>query len=124
MKSKILNGLLILTSLVGYLEWGAGNSSFLFQAEYEVLRKLFTDPMSAVHPFTLIPLLGQVMLLATIFQKKPSRWLTIIGIVCLSLLLLLMFLIGLISFNFKILLSTVPFIVTGIFAVIEALRRK
>lgn len=124
MKSKILNGLLILTSLVGYLEWGAGNSSFLFQAEYEVLRKLFTDPLSAVHPFTLIPLLGQVLLLATMFQKKPSRWLTIIGIVCLSLLLLLMFLIGLISFNFKILLSTVPFMVTGIFAVIEALRRK
>lgn len=123
MKSKILNGLLILTSLGGYLEWGAGNSSFLFQAEYEVLRKLFTDPLSAVHPFTLIPLLGQVLLLATIFQKKPSRWLTITGIVCLSLLLLLMFLIGIISFNFKILLSTVPFIITAILAIKEALKK-
>ncbi len=123
MKSKIINGLLILTSLVGYLEWGAGNSAFLFQAEYEVLRKLFTDPLSAVHPFTLIPLLGQVMLLATMFQKKPSRWLTIIGIVCLSLLLLLMFLIGIISFNFKILLSTVPFIITAILSIKEALKK-
>lgn len=32
MKRKILNGLAVLTSLVGYLEWGGGNSSFLFQA--------------------------------------------------------------------------------------------
>ncbi|MBX7060900.1 MAG: hypothetical protein K1X52_04520 [Pyrinomonadaceae bacterium] len=110
MKGKILNGLLILTSLVGYLEWGAGNSTFLFKAEYEVLRKLFSDPLSAVHPFTLIPLLGQVLLLVTLFQKRPSPVLTLLGITGLFLLLGLICFIGMISLNAKIFGSTLPFI--------------
>ena len=123
MKRKILNGLAILTSLFGYLEWGGGNGAFLFQAEQEVLGKLVSDPVSAVHPFTLLPLFGQVLLLVTVFQREPSGWLTYIGLACVGLLLVFMFLIGLFSFNFKILLSTVPFIVTAVLAIMEA-RKK
>lgn len=123
MKLKILNGLVILTSLLGYLEWGADNRSFLFQAEWEVLRRLWGEPLSVVHPFTLIPLLGQVLLLITIFQKEPSKRLTYLGIGSLSLLLLLMAFIGMISFNYKILLSTVPFIFMAVLAVLAA-RKK
>lgn len=122
-KRKILNGLAILTSLFGYLEWGGGNSMFLFRAEWEVIRRLVTDPLSAAHPFTLIPLLGQVLLIVTLFQKAPSRWLTYIGLACIGLLLLLMTFIGIIDFNYKILLSTVPFIVTAILAIIATRKR-
>ncbi len=123
MKRKILNGLLILTSLIGYLEWGTDQRMFLFQGEWEVLGKLISDPVSAAHPFTLLPLIGQILLLITLFQKVPGKWLTFIGLGCLSLLLVFMFLIGLLSLNFKILLSTIPFVVTGIFVIIEA-RKK
>ena len=123
MKRKILNGLVILTSLFGYLEWGSGNSSFLLQAEWEVLRKLFSEPLAVIHPFTLLPLLGQTLLLVTLFQKSPGKWLTYIGLACLGLLLLLITFIGAISVNYKIFLSTVPFIVTAIFAIREA-RKK
>jgi hypothetical protein len=123
MKKKVLNGCLILTSLLGYLEWGVDNRMFLFQAEIEVLTKLFKDPLSAAHPFTLLPLFGQLILLFTLFQKIPGRLLTFIGIGCLSVLLLFMFLIGVISFNYKILLSTVPFVVTAILTMIE-IRKK
>jgi len=123
MKRKILNGLVILTSLFGYLEWGSGNSSFLLQAEWEVLRKLFSEPLAVIHPFTLLPLLGQTLLLVTLFQKSPGKWLTYIGLACLGLLLLLITFIGAISVNYKIFLSTVPFIVTAIFAIGEA-RKK
>ena len=122
-KRKILNGLAILTSLFGYLEWGGGNRMFLYQGELEVLGKLVSDPVSAAHPFTLIPLLGQALLLVTLIQRNPSRWLTYAGLACLSLLLLLMTFIGVISLNYKIFLSTVPFIVTAIFAIMEA-RKK
>ena len=123
MKKKVLNGCLILTSLLGYLEWGVDNRMFLFQAEIEVLTKLFKDPLSAAHPFTLLPLFGQLILLFTLFQKIPGRLLTFIGIGCLTVLLLFMFLIGVISFNYKILLSTVPFVVTAILTMIE-IRKK
>lgn len=124
MKIRILNGLLILTSLFGYLEWGTDQRMFLFQGEWEVLKKLISDPLSVVHPFTLFPLLGQILLLITLFQKEPSKWLTFIGLGCLSLLLLLMVLVGALSMNFKILLSTLPFFLTGILVILEARRRK
>lgn len=111
MKGKILTSLLIVSSLFGYLEWGQNNHMLLFQAEVEIITKLFTDPLSALHPFTVLPLLGQVLLLITLFQKRQSKILTYIGIGGIGILLALMFLIGCMELNFKILFSTVPFLV-------------
>lgn len=112
MKSKTLNLLLILTSLIGYLEWGGGTHTFLFQAEYEILAKLFNDPESVFHPFVLLPLFGQLLLLITLFQKQPGRLLSFLGIGTIGLLLVFMFVIGLLGMNFKILGSTLPFMAT------------
>lgn len=50
MKSKILNFLLIITSLLDYLEWSGNSSSFLFQANGEIFSKFFADPISVLHP--------------------------------------------------------------------------
>ncbi|HMS50819.1 MAG: hypothetical protein IPI59_05300 [Sphingobacteriales bacterium] len=117
MKAKFLNLLLIISSLFGYLEWGAGNKTFLFEGEYEVLSKLFTDPKSVVHPFTLLPLLGQILLLLTLFQKNPSKTMTYVGIACLGVLLGLMFFIGIMALNFKILISTLPFLLISFYTI-------
>lgn len=117
MKSKLINVLLIVTSLLGYLEWGGGNHLFLYAGELDIARKLFTNPTAVIHPFTLAPLAGQILLLLTLFQKTPSKILTYIGIAGLGLLLGFMFLIGLLSLNFKIIVSTVPFIVVSILAI-------
>ena len=117
MKSKVINLLLIITSLLGYLEWGGGNHIFLFTGEIEIIHKLFTNPTSAVHPFTLIPLMGQILLLITLSQKSPSKILTYISIAGLGLLLGFMFIVGLMSMNFKIIISTIPFIVVSILAI-------
>lgn len=117
MKLKILNFLLILTSLIGYLEWGGDNHIFLFQGEAEILYRLFTNPVSVIHPFILIPLIGQMLLLITLFQKSPNKKLTYVSIAGLGLLLGFMFLIGLISFNFNILLSTIPFLIVVVLTI-------
>lgn len=124
MKAKILNALLIVTSLLGYLEWGGGNNILLFQGEADIILKLFTNPKSVAHPFILMPLLGQLLLLLTIFQKTPNRILTFIGIGSLGLLLGFMFIIGIISMNFKILLSTIPFLITAIYTVFYLRKNK
>lgn len=116
MKVKVLNALVVTTSLFGYLEWGKDNHMFLFQAEAEILRKLVSDPQAVIHPFTLLPLFGQIVLLITLFQKKPSRFLTIAGIAGIGLLLGLMFVIGLLSLNLKIIISTLPFLITAVWA--------
>lgn len=117
MKSKIYNVLLIATSLLGYLEWGGGNHIFLLEAEAEIITKLLAGSMSAVHPFTLLPLLGQILLLITLFQQKTSKILTYVSIGGLGLLLGFMFVIGVMGLNFRILLSTIPFLVTAFLTV-------
>jgi hypothetical protein len=99
------------------LEWGNGQRQFLFQVEAEIISKLFTDPVSVIHPFTILPLVGQVILFITLFQKKPNSVLTYIGIGGIGILFFLMFLIGLIGLNVKILLSTIPFLVIAFFTV-------
>lgn len=123
-KAKILNLLLILTSLAGYLEWGKDNQTFLFQAEAEILVKLFSNPESVIHPFTLLPMAGQILLLITLFQKNPGKTLTYIALPCIGLLLVFMFAIGLMSWNVKILISTLPFLITAFLTLRHHWRRK
>lgn len=123
-KGKILNFLLIVTSLIGYLEWSRDSHMFLFQAEGEIIRKLFSDPLSVIHPFIMLPMIGQIILAVTLFQKKPGKILTYISIGGLGILLVFMFLIGLISLNYKILLSTIPFIVVVVLTVMHFRKGK
>jgi amino acid transporter len=112
---QLLNFCLLLSSLIAYLEWGGGNSTFLFQAEYDILFGASGTKETFAHPAVLIPLAGQLALLITLFQKRPNRILTLIGLISLSLLILFIFFIGLLSLNFKMALSALPFIVVGFF---------
>ena len=117
MKSKLLNFLLIVTSLFGYLEWGSDNHSFLFQAEPEVLSKIFSDPASVLHPFTVLPIIGQILLLITLFQKQPDKVMTYIGITGLGILLSFIFIVGVLSLNSKIMLTALPFLILAIITI-------
>lgn len=112
---KLLNLCLVGTFLLGYLAWGKDQHMFLWQAEAEIFSKARHNFSSVLHPFTLVPFLGQLMLLYTIFQKKISRRLTLAGLACLSVLMLLLLVIGLLILNIKIIASTLPFLITGIF---------
>lgn len=111
---KLLNAALILTSLIGYLEWGGGNHQFLFQIEYELIFGALKDLNNFKHPFVLLPMLGQVLILITLFQKTPGRTLTFIGLTCMSLLMLFILLVGVLGVNLRVILSTIPFVITGI----------
>ncbi|MGB4968182.1 MAG: hypothetical protein WBO31_01540 [Saprospiraceae bacterium] len=124
MKGKILNLLLIVSSMMGYLEWGKDQKVFLFQMEAEIVSKIFSAPGSVIHPFTILPLIGQLILLFTLFQKQPGRILTFIGIGGIGILLVFMSVVGIISLNFKIFISTIPFIVIGVLAVYHHWKMK
>ncbi|MBK9270363.1 MAG: hypothetical protein IPM48_02105 [Saprospiraceae bacterium] len=117
MKAKLWNVLLVVTSLFGYLEWGKVQHSFLFEAEAEFISKLLTDPVSVLHPFTILPMFGQIILIATLFQKKVSRAWTYIGMVCLAILICFMCFVGFLGSNYKIVLSTLPFLITTILTI-------
>ncbi|MCB9235579.1 MAG: hypothetical protein H6581_28240 [Bacteroidia bacterium] len=123
-RHKLINLLLILTSLLGYLEWGRDNHSFLFQMEGELLAKLITEPKTVMHPFTLLPLAGQILLLITLFQKRPRRLLTWLGMVGIGLLLFMILLVGTLSFNWLILGSALPFWLVVVWAIVFMRRQK
>lgn len=97
---------------------------FLLQGELEIFRKLFTDPISALHPFVLIPLLGQILLLLTLFQKQPGRLLTWIGMAGIGLLLGFMFVIGAIGMHITVALSTIPFLVAAVWTLHHLLATR
>jgi hypothetical protein len=113
---RILHPVLVLTSLVGYLEWGQGQQTFLFSVEYDVLITMFHNPTSILHPFVILPLFGHIILIATSFQRNPPRLYTYVGMGCISVLLFMMFFVGCLSMNIKIILSTMPFLLTCGFA--------
>jgi hypothetical protein len=96
--------------------------SFLFQVEYELIVKGKGTPDSLTHPFILIPLAGQLLLLFTVFQKTPSRMLTYLGLTGLSLIMLMILVVGILSRNLSILCSGLPFIIVSIF-VMKANRK-
>ena len=114
MHAKILNTLLALSSLIGYLEWSGNNHLFIVEAEREIILKLFKDPNSIIHPLIILPIGGQILLLLTLFQKKPNKIMTYISIAMLGCLLYFMLFIGLMSLNYKIIISTLPFLFTSI----------
>ena len=124
MKTKLLNLGLILSSFIGYLEWGSDQSDMLIFMEWDLLSILVTDPLSALHPFTILPMLGQILLLITLFQKEPSRKLTYIGMGCLALLLLMVLLVGFLSMKLMIIASALPFVVIGILTVLHHRKKK
>jgi hypothetical protein len=121
--AKLLNALLLVTSLFGYLEWGKGNFTFLYRAEWEVISKLLTDPVSVLHPFTVLPLLGQLVLFISLFVKKHLRLLTFVGLACIGILILFVLLVGVLALNWKIIVSTLPFLTTAVW-VLKVNRRQ
>lgn len=117
MKLKLLLIGVVLSSLIGYLEWGQGYSTFLFQGEYEVLGQMLKNPKAGAHPFVLLPMLGQLLLILAALQVKTGKWFVYGGILSIGILLLFIFVIGIASLNWRITLSTIPFFACSVLAI-------
>ncbi len=124
MKLKLYLSALLISSFFVYLSWSQTSSAFLFQMEYEILAKLFRDPLSVLHPFTIIPLIGQVLLLISLLQKQPNNLLMKLGISSLLFLIGFIFIVGLLSLKLSIIISTVPFISLAVLSFLEIKRNN
>ncbi|MGA0232494.1 MAG: hypothetical protein ACO3M5_07535 [Saprospiraceae bacterium] len=123
MKNSQLKILLLISTFIGYLEWGTDQSSFIVQSEWEVLKKVPEDPLSLLHPFILLPVAGQLLLLFDIIKKNKGKKLSVIAIVLMSLLYLMILFIGLLDMNFKKILSALPFFILS-FVIIRSKNTK
>ena len=124
MKARVLNFLLLATSLCAYLEWGDKQHLFLFQAELILFSKLMHDPLAVLHPMIVLPFIGQVLLLITLFQKKPNWLYTILSLIFLGVLNVFIFVVGLLSLNMKITIASFPFIVISILILKQIRTRR
>jgi hypothetical protein len=125
MQKKILNLSLLLTSLIAYFEWGNTTShAFLFEAERDILGKLVINPWAVLHPFIMIPLAGQLILLFTLFQKVPKKILTYCGIAGIGIIVFFLFVVGIINLNWKITLASLPFVVLTIVTAMQYRTKK
>ena len=120
---RIWNILLLISFLFGYLEWGKTQHLFIFQAIVELYEKGKANPLSVLHPFILLPFIGMLLFLYTVFQKTPSRMISIIGAICMSTIMLMILLIGVLGPNFKMLVSVIPFFM-AVFFVVKSNWRK
>ena len=111
---RLINLGLLLAFSICYMEWGGGNSAFVFQAEYELFRTADKLLSSLTHPLILAGLIGQVLLLYSVFSKKPNRWLNTIGVLILSPVVLLVLLAGALSLNWKVIAAALPFVILSV----------
>lgn len=107
MRKLILTGI-FLSFLFCYLQWSGTSHGFIFQLEYEVLKESLNHPFKVLHPFTLIPFLGQFLMLLALFRKKSLVWLEWAGITCILLLPLMLLIIALLTKNVRIGASVLP----------------
>lgn len=114
----------LVTSLLGYLQWGGGNGGFLFTLEWEVLQKLVSSPREAAHPFTLLPLMGQILLVWALVDKTPRIWKVIGGISGIALLYIMILIIGILSLSPAITFSSLPFLISAIVTLRIALKTR
>lgn len=106
---KIILGLFV-SSFFGYLEWG-NQSQFIAEIEFNLLIKITQTVEAFIHPFILLPLLGQIVLLISFLLPKPKIWLVIIASSGIALLFLMLLLIGILNSNLKMTCGSFPFLV-------------
>lgn len=100
-----------------YLEWGEEQSAFVFEVAYQILFRQGNKANTFAHPLVLAPFVGQLFILVALILKRPDRRLVWAGIILMGLLVLFVTLAGLLSNNAKIVLSTLPFILSAVWCI-------
>ncbi len=121
LRSRLLIIGLIITSCLGFLRW-PNHEAFLFEIEWEILQKASSDLMSILHPITVIPMLGQLILLVNLFKKNPSKVLTYIGMGCISVIMIMVMIVGVLGPDYLMIGSTLPFFLV-VFRILTLKRR-
>lgn len=111
---RLLNLGLLLGFLCCYLEWPPDNASFIFEAEYEIIAKTQNWGSNFTHPVILAAFLSQLILLYCALKKNAGKKLNHFGVILHGVVVLLFLLVGLLAGNWKIVLSTVPYLVLAV----------
>jgi hypothetical protein len=113
-KIKFINAALLVSFSFLYLEWGKTQAHFM----YEIAAIIFTEKAASfntfTHPILLSILAGIIFILISLFSKKTGRLLNLTGVCLLGSFVIFLLLIGVLSQNAKIILSTLPYLCCSI----------
>jgi len=108
--NRLLNLGLLIAFQFCYLEW-PNHSMFVFEAEYDIFSKTESLFNNLMHPIILLGLIIQLLLLLGFVLKYFNKKINNIAVLLLSILVLFIFLIGILDWNYKIITSTTPFLI-------------
>lgn len=110
---RLLNLGLLITFQFCYLEW-PNHSMYIFEAEKEIFTKTENWISNFTHPIILIGLVTQIVLLLGVIQLKINSKLNNLSVLLLGTLVLLFAVVGVLSLNYKIIFSTLPFLILAV----------
>ena len=108
--NRLLNLGLLIAFQFCYLEW-PNHSMFVFEAEYDIFSKTESLFNNLMHPIILLGLITQLLLFLGFVLKYFNKKTNNITVLLLSILVLFIFLIGILDWNYKIITSTTPFLI-------------
>lgn len=108
--NRLLNLGLLIAFQFCYLEW-PNHSMFVFEAEYDIFSKTESLFNNLMHPIILLGLITQLLLFLGFVLKYFNKKINNIAVLLLSILVLFIFLIGVLDWNYKIITSTTPFLI-------------
>lgn len=108
--NSLLNLGLLIAFQFCYLKW-PNHSMFVFEAEYDIFSKTESLFNNLMHPIILLGLITQLLLLLGFVLKYFNKKINNIAVLLLSILVLFIFLIGILDWNYKIITSTTPFLI-------------
>jgi hypothetical protein len=100
---------IFISFLICYVDFGHDGAVFVGEIEYKIIVNLKDSMESFSILFFLISFLGQLIIFISIFKNNDLRKI-FLGTIMLSVIVLLIFILGLFTTNIKIIISTIPFI--------------
>ncbi len=91
-----------------YFEW-SDQSAFVYEVAYQLLFEKSEKANAFSHPLVLLPFLGQLLVLISVFLPKPKRWMVFSGMAMMGLLVLVLLIVGVVGKNWRIAVATLPF---------------
>jgi hypothetical protein len=120
---QVINLALLIAFSICYLEWPPNNSMFIFQGEYVIFSSAKSWVSNFTHPLILLGLIAQLILIYAVINPKINSKLNHLGVIILTPIVLLFFVVGIVSINYKIMASTLPFLVLVVLY-IRTFKRK
>lgn len=117
---------LFISFFLGYLEWGKDSSAFVYEGFIEVVSNSKGLRSNFTHPLIVLPLIGEIIFITGVFNSQlQNKWL-ITALVLTGLLYVMILLAGVLSLNFKMILSATPYVsfAVGLIAVIRKEKKS